>query len=265
MTTILAMGLAVGLVAAAEAAVVTEPVAYKAGDAALRGYLAYDDAIQGKRPGVLVFHEWWGLNDYSKERARELAAMGYVALAADMYGAGKVTTDAAEAGNLAGQFRGTWDQGGQTLMRERAAAALAVLAKDPRVNPNRIGAIGYCFGGTVALELAYAGANLAGVVSFHGGLTAPSEADLPNLKAAFLILHGADDPTVKPEAITALQEALRKVHADWQMVVYGGAVHGFTNPANAGSTNAAVAYDEKASRRSWVAMRAFFGEVLRGR
>jgi dienelactone hydrolase len=263
MVTILLIAALAALGVAANATVVTEPVAYKSGDTALEGYLAYDDAIQGKRPGVLVIHEWWGLNDYSKERARQLAQMGYVAFAADMFGKGVVTTDPAEAGKLAGQFRENWLQGGRKLMRDRAQAGLDVLAKHPLVDPTRLAAIGYCFGGTAALELAFSGANLAAVVPFHGGLTAPDPADLPNIKARFLILHGADDPTVKPEAITALQDGLRKAHVDWQMVYYGGAVHGFTNPANAGSTSPAVMYDAKAARRSWEAMTAFFDEVLK--
>jgi dienelactone hydrolase len=265
MVIILAVVLALSLGLAAEAAVVGQPVAYKCGDTTLEGYLAYDDAITGKRPGVLVVHEWWGLSDYPKERARQLAQMGYVALAADMYGKGVVTADPAEAGKLAGQFRGNWEAGGRALMRARAAAGLEVLANHPLVDRDHLAAIGYCFGGTVVLELAYSGANLAGAVPFHGGLTVPAEADLAGIKARFLILHGADDPTVKPEDITALQAALRKAHADWQMVYYGGAVHGFSNPANAGSSSPVVAYDARTARRSWAAMQAFLDETLRGR
>jgi len=262
MATVVAMLVVFGLCAAAHAEVVTEAVQYQCGDTPLRGYLAYDNATTDRRPGVLVFHEWWGLNDYPRERARQLAEMGYVAFAADMYGEGKVTTDPTEAGKLAGQFRAAWTTGGRTLMRERAQAALAVLLKQPLVDPEHIAAIGYCFGGTVALELGYSGANVAGVVTFHGGLTAPEAADLPGIKARFLILHGADDPTIAPEAITALQQGLRQAHADWQMIYYGGAVHGFSNPANAPATGGAVAYNEPAARRSWQAMRDFFDEVL---
>jgi dienelactone hydrolase len=247
----------------AEGAVQTETVAYQAGDTALRGYLAYDDAAAGKRAGVLVFPEWWGLNDYPKERARLLAGMGYVALAADMYGNGLAATDPTEAGKLAGQFRANWENGGRTLMRERAQAALAALAKDPRVDPERLGAIGFCFGGTCVLELAYSAPELTAAVTFHGSLTAPEPADLPRIKAHFLILHGADDPTVKPEAIIALQEGLRQAKADWEMIYYGGAVHGFSNPANDASPNhAIVAYNAEAARRSWETMREFFTEVL---
>lgn len=257
--TLLSLLLILSLCVSAEARVVTRDVPYEAGDVNLRGYLAYDDALTGKRPGVLVFHEFWGLNDFTRERTRQLAEMGYIAFAADMFG--KVTDDRAEAGRLAGQFRGNWTSGGRQLMRDRARAGLAVLAADPRVDPAHIAAIGFCFGGTTALELAYSGAGVSAVVSFHGGLTAPDPADISHLTTAFLILHGADDPTIKPEDITALQEGLRKAKVDWQMVYYGGARHGYMNPAS-GNKPGASAYNEVAARRSWQAMRDFFREVL---
>jgi dienelactone hydrolase len=257
------MGVLAGLCVMAQAAIKTETVTYQAGDTALQGYLAYDDAAAGKQPGVLVFPEWWGVNDYCKERARQLAAMGYVALAADMYGNGLVATDPTEAGKLTGQFRGNWENGGRALLRQRAQAALATLAKDPRVDPARLGAIGFCFGGTCVLELAYSAPNLTAAVTFHGGLTAPDPADFPQIKAHFLILHGADDPTVKPEQITALQEGLRAAKADWEMIYYGGAVHGFSNPDNVRSPNQTiVAYNAEAAQRSWETMGEFFKEIL---
>ena len=139
----------------------------------MRGFLAYDDGLKGKRPGVLVVHEWWGLNDFARERAVKLAGLGYVALAADMYGGGATTRDREEAGKLAGALLRNPD-----LLRARAQAALKVLAADPRVDPKRLAAIGFCFGGTTVLELAYSGADLAGVVSFHGGLPRPQPGDL---------------------------------------------------------------------------------------
>lgn len=249
-------------VCAAHAAVKTETISYRAGDAAMKGYLAYDDAATGRVPGVLVFHEWWGLNDYPKDRARALAAMGYVAFAADMFGDGKVGTTPDEAQKLVGQFMGSWDQGGRTLMRERARAALDVLAANPHVDPTRLAAIGYCFGGTTALELAYSGADLKGVVSFHGGLRVPAETDVPNIKAGLLILHGASDPSIKPETIAQLQSLLTKGNVDWQMVYYGGALHAFTNPANNDPNNTSAHYEPKAAARSWQAMQAFFSEVF---
>ncbi|HEY3398617.1 MAG TPA: dienelactone hydrolase family protein [Armatimonadota bacterium] len=262
MQTAVVVLLLLGLSMATQAAIKTETVTYQAGDTVCQGYLADDDAGAGPRPGVLVFPEWWGVNDFPRERARQLAELGYVALVADMYGDGLVATDPAEAGKLAGQFRGAWDTGGRQLMRERAAAALAELVKNPRVDRQRVAAIGFCFGGTCALELAYSGAVLGGVVTFHGGLTVPEAADLARIKAHLLILHGADDPTIKPETITALQEALRQGKVDWEMIYYGGAVHGFTNPANVPAAGSPVAYNEIAARRSGQAMRDFLAEVF---
>jgi dienelactone hydrolase len=253
----------VGISTTSNAAVVEQPVSYSLAGTNFAGYLAYDEALRGKRPGVVVFPEWWGLNDYPKERARQLAAMGYVALAADMYGNGKVATNATEAGKLAGQFRSTWDTGGREMMRQRAQVALATLAANPRVDPTRLAAIGYCFGGTVAQELAYSGANLRGAVIFHGGLNPPAEGDLTRMKAKLLILHGSLDTNTKPEDIAAMQQALDKGRVDWEMVIYGGAKHGFTNPANTGGPGSGVAYNEPAARRSWQAMIDFFREVLR--
>lgn len=239
------------------AAVVSQTIPYGDAVTPLIGYLTYDETLPGKRPGIIVFPEWWGLNAYPKERARELAGMGYVALAADMYGNGKIAADATEAGKLAGQFRSNWDTGGRDLMRQRAQAALSTLAANPRVDPARIAAIGYCFGGTAALELAFSGAGIRGAVSFHGGLNVPQEADLQPLKAKLLILHGSADTSVKPETIAGLQQALDKAGADWQFITYSGAKHGFTNPNNA------AAYQEAAARRSWQAMVDFFREILR--
>lgn len=262
MRIVLTVALLLGLSLAAPGAVKVEVVTYPAGEVTLQGYLAYDEAPVDQRPGVVVFPEWWGVNEYAQGRARQLAEKGYVALAADMYGNGQVATDPTEAGKLAGQFRADWTGGGRALMRERAAAALALLAQDPRVAAERLAAIGFCFGGTCALELAYSGAPLAAVVSFHGGLTVPDEADLPGMKASFLILHGADDPTIKPEQIAAFQEGLRQAGVDWEMIYYGGARHGFSNPANTGATGGSVAYQERAARRSWQAMENFFAEVL---
>jgi len=241
----------------AQAAVTTQPVEYKHGDTILEGWLAYDDSLSGKAPGVLVAHEWWGLNDYAKKRAEELAGMGYVAFALDMYGKGVVTADPKEAAKLSGQVKGT------PLMRERALAGLQVLAESERVDPSRIGAIGFCFGGTTVLELAYAGGKVAGVVSFHGGLTLPGPEDLSRIRSSILVLHGAEDPHVPADEAAAFREAMSKAGVDWQMIYYGGAVHSFTNP-DAGSTGLkGVAYDAKAAERSWTHMRVFFDEILK--
>lgn len=239
-----------------EAKVVTRPVEYRHGDVVLEGFLAYDDGQSGKRPGVLVVHEWWGLNDYARKRATQLAEMGYVAFALDMYGKGVSTANREEAQKLSGPFYGS------PLMRERARAGLAVLAADERVDSKRIAAIGYCFGGTTVLELAYSGADIAGVVSFHGGLTAPKPEDLRNIKARILVLHGAEDPFIPPDAIAAFQKGMQACKADWQMVSYGGAVHSFTNPGVNAANIEGAKYDERADRRSWEDMRQFFREVF---
>lgn len=241
-----------------QARVVTQTVTYRDNGTVLRGFLAYDDGLKGKRPGVLVVHEWWGLNDFARERALKLAGLGYVGLAADMYGGGATTRDREEAGKLAGALLKNPD-----LLRARAHAALKVLAAAPRVDPKRLAAIGFCFGGTTVLELAYSGADLAGVVSFHGGLPRPQPGELTHLKAKILVLHGADDPLVPAADLTNFQQAMRQAGADWQMVFFSGAVHSFTNPAAGGNKASGAAYDALAARRSWRYMQEFFREIWR--
>jgi dienelactone hydrolase len=240
-----------------EAKVVTKTVEYRQDGTVMQGFLAYDEALAGKRPGVLVVHEWWGLNDFAKQKAKELAGLGYAALAADMYGHGQTTANPEEAAKLANALRGNPE-----LLRARARAALQALAAAPQVDPQRLAAIGFCFGGTTVLELAYSGADLAGVVSFHGGLPRAQPDDLKRLKAAVLVLHGADDPHVAAADITAFEEAMRQAGADWQMVFFGGAVHGFTNPANRANKASGVAYDARAAQRSWRYMQDFFQEIF---
>ena len=256
MSLLLAALLVLGLATASYGKLVTKIISYKQDDTVLNGYLAYDDAVKGKRPGVLVVHEFWGLNDFAKKAAERVAGLGYVALAVDMYGQGRVATSPDEAREWAGQVRGT------PLMRQRARAGLEVLAKNDLVDPRRLAAMGFCFGGTTVLELAYSGADLGGVVSFHGGLTAPRPEDLPHIKASFLVLHGADDPLVKPEDMAAFQEGMRRAKADWQMVLFGGAVHAFTNPEATGLNLPGVAYDAKAATRSWKYMEMFLKEIF---
>ena len=241
---------------AARAELVGKPVDYTHDGVALQGYIVYDNAVKGKRPGVLVIHEWWGLNDYAKKRADDLARMGYVAFAADMYGKGVVTNDASKASELARPFYGT------PLMRTRARAGYDVLVKHELVDPARTAAIGFCFGGTTALELAYSGAPIVGAVSFHGSLPAPKPEDYPNIKASILACHGADDTFVKPEDIAAFEKAMRDSKADWSMTSYGGAVHSFTNPDAGKAGIPGVAYNEKAALRSWAQMKTFFDEIF---
>jgi dienelactone hydrolase len=241
-----------------QAEVRSERIEYRHGNTLLEGYLAYDDSMTGRRPGVLVVHEWWGLNDYTKQRAEQLARLGYVAFALDMYGKGKVTTDSKMAGEWAGIFRND-----RPLCRARAAAGLEVLKARSQVDPVRIAAIGYCFGGMVVLEMARGGADLKGVVSFHGGLATPNPADAHNIKGKVLVLHGADDSFESPAEITAFQDEMRHAKVDWQMVYFGGAVHGFTNPEAGKAGIKGVGYNEAADRRSWLAMRDFFDEVFK--
>ncbi|MBI5582048.1 MAG: dienelactone hydrolase family protein [Deltaproteobacteria bacterium] len=241
----------------AHAKVVSRFVEYKHGDTILQGYLAYDDSKAGKRPGVLVVHEWWGLNDYVRSRVNKLAQLGYVAFALDMYGKNVWTTDPNKAKELMGHLQGT------PLLRERANAGLDILQKNRLVDPRRIAAIGYCFGGTTVLELSYGGANVAGVASFHGGLTVPKPEDEGKIRAKILVLHGADDAFISNDAITAFQDAMRKANADWQMVYFGGTVHSFTNPGADKVGMKGIAYKPKADERSWSYMIAFFKEIFR--
>jgi dienelactone hydrolase len=242
---------------AASAAIQTQEIDYKHGDTALQGYLAYDDALTGKRPGVLVIHEWTGHNPYSRKRAEQLAALGYVAFALDMYGKGVLAKDAKEAAQKSDVFKKD-----RSLMRARAAAGLDVLRKQERVDPKKVAAIGYCFGGTTALELARGGADLAGVVSFHGALDTPNPADAKNIKGKVLALHGADDPFVPLDQVNAFEKEMRDANVDWQLVKYGGAVHSFTNPGAGDNVKQGAAYNKAADERSWQAMKDFFNELF---
>lgn len=241
----------------AQAKLVEKNIGYRQGGDALEGYLVYDDSFKGKRPGILVVHEWWGLNSYARSRAMQLAATGYVAFALDMYGKGKVTKhpkQAAEWMNAINQNVGRW--------RDRALAGLAVLKQSPKVDPDRIAAIGYCFGGATVQQLAYSGADLKGVVSFHGALVPPVDVQASGVSAKLLICHGAADPFAKPEQVQAFLAAMEKSGLDWEMVFYGGAKHSFTNPGADKVGMAALAYDASADKRSWVAMKQFFSELF---
>jgi dienelactone hydrolase len=245
-------------VSSARAEMKAEVVEYRHGDVVLEGYLAYDDLIRGKRPGVLVAHEWNGHNEYVRKRAERLARLGYVAFALDMYGKGVRAKDAKEAAALAGIYKGD-----RTLMRARAVAGLDVLRRRPETDPTRLAAIGYCFGGTTVLELARSGADLVSVVSFHGGLDTPTPEDARNIKGKVLALHGGDDPFVPANQVEAFQEEMRKGGVDWQFVSYGGAVHSFTNPESGSDNSKGLAYNERADRRSWKAMKTFFAETFK--
>jgi len=251
-------------VASAGASIVTRDVAYEQGGVKLRGFLAYDDAKVkgGKLPGVLLVHEWWGLNDYVKGRAVQVANLGYVAFALDMYGDGVLAADPKTAGQLAGQFYG------KPLMAERAQAGLEQLLATGLVDTARVAAIGYCFGGSTAQALAYSGAPLAGIVSFHGGLIPASPDAAARNKAKILICHGALDPSAKPEEITAYLKSLNDAKVDYRFVQYAGALHAFTNPEADAKVAAFpglkgfIGYSPSADRRSWEDMKSFFGEIF---
>jgi len=229
-------------------------VDYKDGDTVLEGYLAIPDK-DGARPGVLIVHQWKGLGEFERGKADELARLGYVAFAVDIYGKGVRPKTPAEAGAEAGKYRGA----DPALYRSRLKAGLATLLSQPGVDPKRIAAIGFCFGGTGVLELARSGADIAGVVSFHGGLGTSRPEDARNIRCKVLALHGADDPLVPEAEVQGFMKEMRGAKVDFQFVAYGGAVHAFTDPR----ANVAVAkYHPVAARRSWQAMRNFFDELF---
>jgi len=239
-------------------AIKTETVDYKLGDQTLKGFIAYDDAITDKRPGVLVAPEWWGLNDYPKGRAKQLAELGYVAFVADYYGDGKVTEDPKQAGEWAGQVRPNADK-----FRALGEAALRELKARPEVDPDKIAAIGYCFGGSAVLELARSGADLKGVVSFHGALATSKPAQAGDVKAKVLVFHGAADPMVKHEEVAKFESEMKSARVESKVVQYEGAEHAFTNPNADSHGIPGIKYDEKADKESWEAMKGFFAEVFK--
>jgi dienelactone hydrolase len=257
MKSILSLFAAIAMASAAFGQVKTETVEYRQGDVVLQGYLSYDASFKGKRPAVLVVHDWLGVSDYTKMRAEQLAALGYVALTADIYGKGVRPANAQDAAAEAGKFYK--DRG---LLRARARAGLDFLAARPEADPSRLAVIGYCFGGTTALELARSGAPLKGTVTFHGGLSTPTPADAKNIAGKVLVLHGADDPFVKQEDVTALMKEMREAGVDWQLVQYSGAVHSFTDKRAGNDNSKGAAYNEAADRRSWKAMKDFFEEIF---
>ena len=238
------------LVGSAVADLRTKKIAYKHGDLKCEGYLAWDDAVKGTRPGVLVVHEWWGLNDYAQKRAEQLAKLGYVAFAADMYGEGKVTEHPKEAGEMAAKVRANVQD-----WRKRAATALGVLASQPQCDKTKLAAIGYCFGGSTALQLAYSGADLKAVITFHAALPAPKE-EAKRIKATILVCHGADDKFIPDEAIKSFRDALDKAGVKYEFVSYPGAVHSFTVPGADKHDIAGMKYNKSADENSWKRMAA---------
>jgi len=242
----------------ASAAIQTKTVEYQQGDTTLEGVLVYDDAVKSKRPGVLIVHQWMGLTDYEKHRAEMIAQLGYVAFCADIYGKGIHPKDTSEAGALAGKYKSD-----RALLRARVSAGLNTLKKSDLVDASRVAAIGYCFGGTTVIELARSGADITGVVSFHGGLDSPTPADGKNIKCKVLACHGADDPFETAKDLAAFQDEMRQANVDWVLIKFGGAVHSFTQPMAGNDNSKGAAYNERADRRSWEAMKLFLSGVLR--
>lgn len=252
--------ISIALIAApsAFAAVKTRPVSYEFGGVKFTGHLAWDAAKSGQRPGVLIVHEWWGLDDYAKKRAEQLAELGYVAFACDMYGDGKLAKHPDDARKFAGEARANAD-----VWRGRALAALKVLQDQEAVDPTRIAAIGYCFGGSTVMQLAMNGSDVKAVVSFHGGLQTPTPDQAKAIKCKVLICHGALDTFIPEATLQAVRKALDDAKVDYEMIYYGGAVHSFTVPHADKAGMPGVAYNAAADRRSWRDMLDLFHEVFK--
>ncbi len=247
----------VGIPPLVEAKVQSKAIAYTYGETTFEGFLAWDDSIKGQRPGILVVHEWWGLNDYARSRAEQIAGLGYVAFAVDMYGDGKVTTHPEKASE--------WSKMTTSNVEDwlgKAQEGLNVLQADPKVDPNRLAAIGYCFGGATVMQLVYGGAPVKGVVSFHGSLPLPPKANPVTTSAKVLIAHGDADPFLTSAHIQQFKGALDKAGIDWQMTLYGGARHSFTNPSANQFGMKALQYHKQADQRSWKHMQHFFDELF---
>ncbi len=242
------------------AEIVSEEITYTSGDDTLKGYIAYSSDSDQKRPGVLVVHEWWGHNPYARQRARMLAELGYTALAVDMYGDGKLAEHPEDAGKFASQIRANMKLG-----TARFEAARKTLAAHPMTDPDKIAAIGYCFGGAVVLQMARSGMDLDAVVSFHGSLGTETPAENGSVKARILICHGADDPFVSDEEISAFKEEMSTAGADFRFVAYEGAVHSFTNPeadSFGKKFNLPLAYHAGADAQSWRDMQVLLKEAF---
>ncbi len=241
---------------ALRAAVVGEAIEYPVGNLVCEGWHAYDDASTAKRPSVLIVHQWTGLTDYEKMRAEQLAGLGYNVFALDIYGKG-IRPQPPAAGKEAGKYKDN-----RALFRKRLEAGLQVLRGLPQTDPAKIAAIGYCFGGTGVLELARAGAEIAGVVSFHGGLGTPTPEDAKNIRTKVLVLHGADDPFVPPAEVEGFHREMKAAMVDYEFVAYAGAVHAFTQKMAGDDPSKGAAYNAKADAESWEAMKAFFAKIF---
>jgi dienelactone hydrolase len=248
------------LAAPARADLIYEEVKYTHDGAELEGYLVYEDHLEGKLPGVVVVHEWWGLNEYAKQRAEMLAGLGYVAFAVDMYGDDRVTEHGEQAGEWMRQITANVDR-----WQARAMAGLEVLRRQEKVDTDRLAAIGYCFGGATVMQMAYAGADLDGVVSFHGSLPLPPEDEQLSpgaIEAKVMVAHGNADTFVPRERVAAFKDAMEGLDVDLRFHGYDGARHGFTNPDAGKYGIENVQYDAAADKASWEAMKAFLAEVF---
>ena len=242
------------------AEIITSEISYQQGDTVMKGFLAYDDEVEGTRPGVLVIHEWWGHNVYARKRARMLAELGYTALAVDMYGDGKTADHPDDAGKFSSAVGGNLP-----LAKARYDAALQTLKKQPMVEADKIAAIGYCFGGGILLNMARMGTDIDGVVSFHGSVATQSPAQKGDIKTRIRVFNGADDPFVKPEQIETFKKEMEAAGADYKLVNYPGAVHSFTNPdadAFGKKFKLPLAYNKQADQDSWQQMQDFFDEIF---
>jgi len=247
-----------GLMASSvDAAVQTKTVNYKDGDQPCVGFLAWDDAVPGPRPGVLVVHEWWGLDEYARGRAKQLAELGYIAFAADMYGDGKTVDHPKDAGEMAAKVRANVQ-----AWRKRALAGLDVLKSDPRCDARKLAAIGYCFGGSTALQLAYGGADLKAVATFHAALPTPSADEAKQIQPRILVCNGADDTFIPTTAIASFREALDKAGVKYEFINFPGAVHSFTVPEADQRHNPGMKYNKSADETSWKKMKELFAATL---
>lgn len=238
-----------------------KPVKYTAGGVTMKGYLAYDESIAGRRPGVLVVHEWWGHNEYTRKRARMLAELGYTALAVDMYGEGKQADHPEDAMKFSSEVMKNFPEA-----EARFEAAMKFLRKQPSVDPKQIAAVGYCFGGGVVLNMARQGLDLKGVASFHGSLAAVKPAKQGRVKAKIRVYNGADDKFISQEAIDAFMDEMMAAKVDFQFVSYAGAVHAFTNPdaTELGKKfGLPLAYNADADGKSWEDMTTFLKEIFK--
>jgi len=254
--------LVIGMAAVTDAAQKIEgkTVEYASQGVTFKGYLAYDENLKGKRPGVLVVHEWWGLNDYARRRAQMLAELGYTALAVDMYGDGKTAMHPDDAGKFSSELMKNFD-----VAKGRFMAAIEFLKQQPTVDPTRIAAIGYCFGGGVVLNMARQGVDLKGVASFHGSLSAVKPAAPGMVRAKVLVLHGADDKFIKPEEIEAFKKEMSEAGVDYMFISYPGVLHSFTNPdADALGRKFALplAYNADADKKSWEELKMFLKRIF---